>query len=280
MSLSYSLLGLRLLPAIPPSCSSHWLSCLPGFLSLGSRLLPPLSVLRLFPLPGSSPLVLRAFSCLVVFLSLFLLGRFMFSSVYWPSVVLVHLLQNSVESRFLRDRVLPLGRVISYDFFVYGRARWHAPGSCCCSLFTKEGLRLCLLFLIPCSVCIGVSPLLHSFRVPSSRISWGLFWVCSYSVWLRLCGSFCAVLLLFLRVLALSLCLLIVLLALSPRPLCPSFSVVSFSSLSLHLLPLLFLLPLLRPLRVLLLPFLRCCAVRVGSRGFSLGQVVSAGAVV
>ena len=164
MSFSYSsLLGLRFLPAMPPSCSSRWLSCLPAFLSLGSRLLPPLSLLRLFPLTGSSPLVLRAFSCLVVFLSLFLLGHFMFSSVYWPSVVLVHLLRNSVESQFLRDGVLPLGRVISYDFSVYGQARWHAPGSCCCSLFTREGLRLCLLFLIPGSVCIGVSPLPRSF---------------------------------------------------------------------------------------------------------------------
>ena len=69
MSLSYSspLLGLRLFPAMPPSCSSHWLSCLPAFLSLGSLLLSPLSLLRLFPLPGSSPLVLRAFSCLVFF---------------------------------------------------------------------------------------------------------------------------------------------------------------------------------------------------------------------
>ena len=75
---------------------------------------------------GASRLLL---SC--VFLSLFLLGRFIFSSVYWPSVVLVHLLRNSVESQFLRDGVLPLGRVISYNFFVYGQARRHAPGSCC-----------------------------------------------------------------------------------------------------------------------------------------------------
>ena len=112
---------------MPPSCSSHWLSCLPAFLSLGSLLLSPLSLLRRFPLPGSSPRVLRVFSCLVVFLSLFLLGRFIFSSVYGPSVVLVHLLRNSVESQFLRDGVLPLSRVISYDFFVYGLALWHAP---------------------------------------------------------------------------------------------------------------------------------------------------------
>ena len=32
----------------------------------------------------------------------------------WPCVVLVHLLRNSVESQFLRDGVIPLGRVISY----------------------------------------------------------------------------------------------------------------------------------------------------------------------
>ena len=141
-------------------------------------------------------------------------------------------------------------------------------------------MRLCLLFLIPCSICVGVSPLPRSFRVPSSRISWVLFRVCSYSVWFVLCSSFCTVLLLFLRVLALSWCLLVVLLTLSLRPLCPSFSDVSFSSLSLPLLPHLFLLPLLRPLLVLLLLFFGCCAVRVASRGFSLGQVVSADAVV
>ena len=164
------------LPRVPLIGS---LASLP-FLSLGSRLLPPLSLLRLFPLPGSSPLVLRAFSCLVVFLSLFLLGRFIISSVYWPSVVFVHLLRNSVESQFLRDGVLPLVRVISYDFFVYGQVRGHAPGCCCCSLFPREGLRLCLLFLIPCSVCIGVSPLPRSFRVPSSRVPpWGLSLVLS-----------------------------------------------------------------------------------------------------
>ena len=215
------------------------------------------------------------------FLSLFLLGRFIFSSVYWPSVVFVHLLRNSVESQFLRDGVLPLGRVISYDFFVYGQAREHAPGCCCCCLFPREGLRLCLLFLIPCSVCIGVSPLPRSFRVPSSRISWGLFRLCSYSVWFGVLRVFLhCTSALSPRPCPLSLCLLIVLLALSPRPLCPSFSVVSFSNLSLHLLPLLFRLPLLHPLRVLLLPFLRCCAVRVGSRGFSLGPFVAVGAGV
>ena len=252
---------------MPPSCSSHWLSCLPAFLSLGSLLLSPLSLLCLFPLPGSAPLVLRAFSCLMFF----------FFSVALPPWSL-HLLLRVWA--FCGSCSSSLGRVISYDFFVYGQARQHAPGSCCCSLFAREGLRLCLLFLIPCSVCVGVSPLPRSFRVPSSRISWGLFRVGSYSVWFGLCGSLCAVLLLFLRVLALSWCLLVVLLALFPRLLCPSFSVVSFSSLSLHLLPLLFLLPLLRPLRVLLLPFLRCWAVRVSSRCFSLGQVVSASAVV
>ena len=255
MSFSYSpLLGLRLLPAMPPPCSSRWLSCLPAFLSLCSWLLPPLSLLHLFPLPGSSPLVLRAFSCLVVFLALFFLGRFMFSSVYWPSVVLVHLLRNSVESQFLRDGVLPLGRVISFDFFVYGQARWHAPGSCCCSLFTREGLRICLLFLFPCSVCIGVSTLPRSFGFLLHRFRG----VCSYSLWFGLCGSFCAVLLLFLHVLILSLCLLIVLLVPCPRMLCPiSFVVLFFSPCLWFQLLLLFLLLLLRLWRLLPLLVLR-----------------------
>ena len=59
------------------SASAYFQLCLPrvpliGSLAslpfcLGSLLLSPLSLLRLFPLPGSSPLVLRAFSCLVFF---------------------------------------------------------------------------------------------------------------------------------------------------------------------------------------------------------------------
>ena len=134
------------------------------------------------------------------------------------------------------------------------------------------GLRICLIFLIPCSVCVGVYPLPRSFQVPSSRILWGLFQMCSYSVWFMLCGSFCAVLMLFLHVLAVSLCLLIVLLALSLRPLCPSFSDVSFSILSLPLLPLLFLLPLLHLLLVLLLHFLWVLSSSSRLRGFFFGS--------
>ena len=142
-------------------------------------------------------------------------------------------------------------------------------------------MRICLIFLIPCSVCISLYPLPRFFRVPSSRITWGLFQMCSYSVWFVLCGSFCAVLLVFLHVLALSLCLLVVLLALSlsdhfvllswmchspvfPFP-CSRFS--SFFRFFVRFWSFHFI-------------FFGCCAVRVGSGDFSLGQVVSAGAVV
>ena len=118
-------------------------------------------------------------------------------------------------------------------------------------------------------------PLPHSFRVPSSQISWDLFQMSSYSVRFVRFGSFCAILLLFLHALALSLCLLVVLLALSLRTLCPSFSDVSFSSLYLPLLPLLFLLPLLCPLLVLLLHFswVLCSSSRLRSFFSGSGSV-------
>ena len=92
--------------------------CLPSFLSLSSLLFStPVSLASVpfdwFVCFGTSCLL----SSLVFgFLPLFLLDRFFLSSVYWPCVVLVHLLHNSVTSQFLRDGVLPLGRVISYGF--------------------------------------------------------------------------------------------------------------------------------------------------------------------
>ena len=113
-----TLLGLCFLPAVPLWCCSPLLS-LPTFLSV-------------FGFPASFDLCLscvcsfdwfvcsgtsRLLSSLVFgFLTLFLLGRFFLSSVCWPCVVLVHLLRNSVEYQFLRDGVLPLGRVISCGF--------------------------------------------------------------------------------------------------------------------------------------------------------------------
>ena len=44
-------------------------------------------------------------------------------------------LRSSSESE--ASEVLPLGRVTSYDFFVYSQARRRAPGGCCCCLFTR-----------------------------------------------------------------------------------------------------------------------------------------------
>ena len=83
--------------------------------------LRPLSLLCLFPLTGSSALVLRAFprllvSCLWVSDALPPWSLLLVLFMLWPCVVLVHLLRNSVESQFLCDGVLPLGRVISYGF--------------------------------------------------------------------------------------------------------------------------------------------------------------------
>ena len=92
------------LPSVPLLCSL----CLPAFLSLG-YLLPSTSVsLATVPFDWFVSNGTSRFSCLG-FLSVFLRGRFIVSSVYWPSVVLVHLLRNSVESQFLRDGVLTLG---------------------------------------------------------------------------------------------------------------------------------------------------------------------------
>ena len=99
-----------------PSVALLCYLCLPSFLSLGSQL-PSTSVsLASVPFAWYFAPSLVSSSLVFGFPTLFLLGHFFLSSVYWPCVVLVHLLHNSVESQLLHDGVLPLGRVILYGF--------------------------------------------------------------------------------------------------------------------------------------------------------------------
>ena len=103
-----------------PSVALLCYLCLPSFLSLGSLLTSTSVSLAFVPFDWFFAPSLVSSSLVLGFLTLFLLGHFFVSSVYWPCVVLVHFLRNSVESQFLHDGVLPLGRVISYGIFGYG----------------------------------------------------------------------------------------------------------------------------------------------------------------
>ena len=71
----------------------------------------------------------------------------------WPCVVLVHLLRNSVVSRFLRDGVLPLGRVTSGGCFF-----------CVCS---------CLGRL--CPLVVHTLPIMVDCSSSSSALGWAFF---------------------------------------------------------------------------------------------------------
>ena len=96
--------------------------CSGPFLSLGSLLPWPSVSLASVSLTYSFPRVLHTVPRLISLLSwvsrilppwpLLVLLRL------WPWVILVHLIHNSVASQFLRDGVLPLGRVISCGAFL------------------------------------------------------------------------------------------------------------------------------------------------------------------
>ena len=135
--LFYSLLGLRFLPPVPHGCCFPWLAvayllavlAFPAFLAICLSLASVsfdlvvysgASLLCLCPCPCLwVPSVRPPRSLLLVLLRL------------QPCVVLVHL-RNSVESQFLRDGVLPLGRVLSYGCFLalvdLGRSSYSRSG--------------------------------------------------------------------------------------------------------------------------------------------------------
>ena len=123
---SSALLGLRFLPPVPHwCCLSIGGCCLPSCLSL--RSLPSWASVSLASISFGLVLYSGALllpscpsPCLFGFLECVLLGRYFLSSFGLGLVfVIVHLLCNSVESQFLRDGVLPLGRVHSIGCCLY-----------------------------------------------------------------------------------------------------------------------------------------------------------------
>ena len=246
------------LPSVPLLCSL----CLPSFLSLGYLLTSTSVSLATVPFDwfvyyGTSRLLLSP--SLLWFLFIFFVIRSYLGSFATGSSLWAELSRISLTTARRMGELQAVTAAVS------------SPGG------GGGGMRICLIFMISVlslrqsltlfRVLFGF--LLHGFRGVSSSCVTTLSGSCFASLSAQHFFSFSTPL-------HFLLCLLVVLIALSLRTLCPSFLDVSFSSLYLTLLPLLFLLPLL----VLLLHFIWVLCSSSLLRGFSLGPVVAGGAVV